>query len=129
MSAATSASVRPAIPFSAAVPLTAGPLSGPTIAKVLLGAGLVGIVAAIPLPWMLAVYGAIGLLIAMVIAPTVGLYAVLVAVAFSPTFGIEDAAFSISAFEPLLLLVFLFWLSRASPASRSPCPARACSAG
>ena len=110
MSAATSASVRAAIPFSAARPLTAGPLGHSTIATVLLGAGLVGIVAAIPLPWMLAVYGALGLLIAMMIAPSVGLYAVLVAIAFSPTFGIEDASFSISAFEPLLLLVFLFWL-------------------
>jgi putative inorganic carbon (HCO3(-)) transporter len=110
LSAAASTSVRTAIPFSAAVPLTAGPLSQATIVKVLLGASLVGIVAAIPLPWMLAVYGALGLLVAMLIAPTVGLYAVLVAIAFSPTFGIEDASFSISAFEPLLLLVFLFWL-------------------
>jgi O-antigen ligase len=107
---ATSASVPAAIPFSAAPPLAADPFSPSTIVKVLLGAGLVGIVAAIPLPYMLAVYGAIGLLIAMLIAPTVGLYAVLVAIAFSPTFGIEDAAFSISAFEPLLLLVLIFWL-------------------
>src|SRR5688500_1452167 len=99
-----------AIPFSAAPPLTAGPLSRPTVVTVLLGAGLVGIVAAIPLPWMLAVFGALVLLIAMMIVPGVGLYAVLVAIAFSPTFGIEDAAFSISAFEPLLLLVILFWL-------------------
>lgn len=110
MSAATSASVPAAIPFSAAPSLTAGPLSRRTVVTILLGAGLVGIVGAIPLPWMLAVYGALALLIAMLIAPTVGLYAVLVAIAFSPTFGIEDAAFSISAFEPLLLLVFLFWL-------------------
>ena len=110
MSAATSASVTSALPFSAAPPLIAGPLSRATIVKVLLGTCLVGIVGAIPLPWMLAVYGALGLLIAMLIAPTVGLYAVLVAIAFSPTFGIEDAAFSISAFEPLILLVFLFWL-------------------
>ena len=110
MSAATSASVPAAIPFDAAPPLAAGPLHRPTVVKVALGVGLVGLVAAVPLPWMLAVYGALGLLIAMMIVPTVGLYAVLVAVAFSPTFGIEDAAFSISAFEPLLALVFLFWL-------------------
>ena len=112
MSAATSASVPAAIPFDAAPPLAAGPLHRPTVVKVALGVGLVGLVAAVPLPWMLAVYGALGLLIAMMIVPTVGLYAVLVAVAFSPTFGIEDAAFSISAFEPLLALVFLFWLLR-----------------
>lgn len=112
MSATTSASVTAAFPFSAAPPLTAGPLSRSTIVKALLGACLVGIVAAVPLPWMLAVYGALGLLIVMLIAPVVGLYAVLLAIAFSPTFGIEDAAFSISAFEPLILLVFLFWLLR-----------------
>ena len=99
-----------AITFSAAPPLTVGPLSRRTVVTVLMGTSLVGIVGAIPLPWMLAVYGAIALLIAMLIAPIVGLYAVLVAIAFSPTFGIEDAAFSISAFEPLLLLVFLFSL-------------------
>jgi O-antigen ligase len=110
LSAATSVRVPSAIPFSAAPPLTAGPLSCPTIVKVLLGASVVGIVGAIPLPWMLAVYGALGLLIAMTIAPVVGLYAVLLAVGFSPTFGIEDAVFSISAFEPLIFLVFTFWL-------------------
>lgn len=96
--------------FAAAPPVTVGPLSGAVLGKVLVGALLVALVAAIPLPYMLAVYGAVGLLVAMMIAPIVGLYAVLVAVAFSPTFGLEDAAFSISAFEPLLLLVFLFWL-------------------
>ena len=110
MSAVADARMTAAMAYSDAPPLTSGPPSRATIAKVLLGAGLVGLVAAVPLPYMLAVVGALGLLIAIMIAPTVGLYAVLVAVAFSPTFGIEDAAFSISAFEPLLLLVFLFWL-------------------
>src|SRR5204863_1514054 len=97
-------------PYSAAPPLTAGPLSRSTIVKTVLGASLVAIVAGIPLPWMLAVYGALVLLIAMMIAPIVGLYAVLLAVGFSPTFGLEDAVFSISAFEPLITLVFFFWL-------------------
>jgi O-antigen ligase len=110
VSTVTEARPATATTFSAAPPLTTSLFSPSVIVKVLLGAGLVGIVAVIPLPYMLAVLGGIGLLIAMVIAPTVGLYAVLVAVAFSPTFGIEDAAFSISAFEPLLLLVLLFWL-------------------
>ncbi|MGE3911642.1 MAG: O-antigen ligase family protein, partial [Chloroflexota bacterium] len=87
-----------------------GPFSPSTIVKVLLGMALVAIVGGIPLPWMLAVYGGIGLLIAMMISPLIGLFAVLSAIPFSPTFGVEDAAFSISAFEPLLLLVLLFWL-------------------
>jgi putative inorganic carbon (HCO3(-)) transporter len=102
--------IRADAPLSAAPALTVGPFSRSTIVRTLLGAVLVGIVAAIPLPWMLAVFGGVGLLIAMLIAPIVGLYAVLVAVGFSPTFGLEDAAFSISAFEPLISLVFLFWL-------------------
>lgn len=110
MSAAANAGIRTGLVFSAAPPLSAGPLSRSTLATVLISVILVGVVGAIPLPWMLAVFGGLVLLVAMSIAPIVGLYAVLVAVAFSPTFGIEDAAFSISAFEPLLLLVFLFWL-------------------
>ena len=110
MSVVTDARMATTTPFSAAPPLTSPALSPAPIVKVVLGVVLVGIIAAIPLPYMLAVLGGIGLLTAMLISPTVGLYAVLVAVAFSPTFGIEDAAFSISAFEPLLLLVFLFWL-------------------
>jgi O-antigen ligase len=110
LSTATSASVPATVPFSAAPPLTAGPLSPVTIFKVVFGIGLVGIVGAIPLPWMLAVYAAVMLLISMMIVPTVGLCAVLVAVAFSPAFGVEDATFSISVFEPLLLLVLVFWL-------------------
>lgn len=104
------ASLRPSGLLSTAPPETDGLLSRPTLVKVLLGLLIVGVVAGIPLPYMLAVYGGVGLLVAMLIAPMVGLYAVLAAVAFSPTFGVEDAAFSISAFEPLLLLVFLFWL-------------------
>ena len=108
--AGTQADVRAAVPLGAAPPLAVGSFSRPTIVKVLLGTALVAIVAGIPLPWMLAVIGGVGLLIGMMIAPMVGLYAVLVAVAFSPTFGLEDAAFSISAFEPLLTLVLLFWL-------------------
>jgi putative inorganic carbon (hco3(-)) transporter len=122
LSAAVSARVPAAIPFSAAPPLTVGPLSRRSVVVVLLGAGLVGIVGAIPLPWMLAVYGAVALLIAMLITPVIGLYAVLVAIAFSPTFGIEDAAFSISAFEPLLLLVFLFWLLQGAMRHRITLP-------
>ncbi|MCC7367569.1 MAG: O-antigen ligase family protein [Chloroflexi bacterium] len=96
--------------FSAAPPVVNGPLSRPTLVKALLGLILVLVVGVIPLPWMVAVYGALVLLIAMVISPMIGLYAVLSAIPFSPTFGLEDAAFSISAFEPLLLLVILFWL-------------------
>jgi len=76
----------------------------------LLGLLVVGVVGAVPLPWMLVAFGGIGLLVAMMISPAVGLYAVLAAIPFSPTFGLEDAAFSISAFEPLLALVILFWL-------------------
>jgi putative inorganic carbon (HCO3(-)) transporter len=97
-------------PLGAAPPAVDGPFSLPTIVKVLLALLVVGVVGAIPLPWMLVAYGAIGLLVIMLISPLVGLYAVLAAIPFSPTFGLEDAAFSISAFEPLLLLVILFWL-------------------
>jgi O-antigen ligase len=110
LSAVASPSLDRAVPFSAAPPLRVGLLSRSTIVKTLLGTSLVAIVGGIPLPWMLAVYGALVLLVAMLIVPSIGLYGVLVAVAFSPTFGVEDTAFSIAAFEPLLLLVFLFWL-------------------
>ena len=113
MTGAANVSMRAALPLGAAPPLVDGPFSRPTIVKVLLGAGLVAVVAGIPLPWMLAVWGAVGLLTVMAISPILGLYAVLMAVGFSPTFGLSDdasASFSLSAFEPLLLLVFLFWL-------------------
>jgi O-antigen ligase len=103
-------SLRRGLPLIAAPPALDGPLSRPTIVKVLLGLLVVGVVGAIPLPWMLVAYGAIGLLVAMLISPAIGLYAVLAAIPFSPTFGLEDAAFSISAFEPLLMLVILFWV-------------------
>ena len=103
-------SARTATVFSAAPPLTLGPLSRWRLGQVTFGAVLVAIVTAIPLPYMLAVFGGVLLLVAMMVAPIVGLYAVLLAVGFSPTFGLEDASFSISAFEPLLTLVFLFWL-------------------
>ncbi len=110
LSTAPNAGLSPVGLFGAAPPVTDGLLSRSNIVKALLGALIVGIVAGIPLPYMLAVFGGVGLLVAMFIAPVVGLYAVLVAVAFSPTFGLESASFSISAFEPLLLLVFLAWL-------------------
>ncbi|MGE3912214.1 MAG: hypothetical protein AB7K36_22830, partial [Chloroflexota bacterium] len=86
---------RRGLPLSAAPPAIPGPFSPSTIVKVLLGVALVAIVGGIPLPWMLAVYGGIGLLIAMMISPLIGLFAVLSAIPFSPTFGVEDAAFSI----------------------------------
>jgi O-antigen ligase len=110
LSGIATAPLRATVPLGAAPPLTTGWLGRSNLARFALGAVLVAIVAAIPLPWMLAVFGGVGLLIAIMIAPIVGLYAVLVAVGFSPTFGLEDAAFSISAFEPLISLVFLFWL-------------------
>jgi putative inorganic carbon (HCO3(-)) transporter len=95
---------------SAARPLRAGPLNRSALVTTALGIVLVGIVSTIELPYMPAIFGALAVLIAMAIAPVVGLYLVLVAVAFSPTFGIEDAAFSVSAFEPLMMLVILFWI-------------------
>jgi putative inorganic carbon (HCO3(-)) transporter len=110
LSALAGARLTRAVLFSAAPPITAGPLSRSTIARVVLGLTLVVVVGAIPLPWMLAVYGALILLIGMLISPSFGLYAVLAAIPFSPTFGLEDAAFSISVFEPLLVLVILIWL-------------------
>jgi O-antigen ligase len=110
LSAAATAESR-GLPISdTARPLHAGPLNWSALVTPALGLALVGIVSTIELPYMPAVLGALALLIAMLIAPVVGLYIVLVAVAFSPTFGIEDAAFSISAFEPLMVLVILFWL-------------------
>lgn len=105
-----SSALRRGHPLSAAPPVNEGFLSRSGVVKVLLGATVVGVVGAIPLPWMLAVYGGIGLLVIMMISPVIGLYAVLASIPFSPTFGLEDAAFSVSIFEPLLLLVLLFWL-------------------
>jgi len=110
LSSTTDLGVREPVVFGAAPPLRLGPFSRSTIVTTLLAVALIGIVSAIPLPWMLAVLGGIGLLIGIMISPIVGLYAVLIAVGFSPTFGIEDAEFSISAFEPLTLLLMLFWL-------------------
>jgi O-antigen ligase len=113
LSAAVDVGVRTPVPFSAAPPLKAGPFSRSTIVRVLLGVTLVGIASAIPLPWMLVVLAVLVVLIAIMISPTVGLYLMLIAVGFSPTFGLSDdpeAAVSISAFEPLTLLMMLFFL-------------------
>ncbi len=68
--------------------------------------------AGLPIEVMPGVVGGAMLLVGIVVSPIVGLYALLVAIPFSPTFGIEDASFSISAFEPLATLLLLFWLGR-----------------
>ena len=81
-------------------------------------AGLVGglllalLVGGLPIEVMPGVVAGAMLLVGVAVSPIVGLYALLVAIPFSPTFGIEDAAFSISAFEPLAALLLLFWLAR-----------------
>ena len=77
-----------------------------------LGLALAAAVAATPLEVILPAVAALGLLVGMLIAPVVGLYALLIAIPFSPSFGLEDAAFSISAFEPLAILLVMIWLAR-----------------
>ncbi len=77
-----------------------------------LAAGLAALAGAAPLVLMLAIVGGLALLIGMLVAPIIGLYGLLVAVPFSPTFGLENAGFSISAFEPLSALLLLIWLAR-----------------
>ena len=70
------------------------------------------LVAGLPIEVMPGVVAGVMLLVGVAVSPVVGLYALLAAIPFSPTFGIEDAAFSISAFEPLATLLLLFWLGR-----------------
>ena len=77
-----------------------------------LGVGLAAVVGGVPLELMLPIVAGLALLVGMLVAPIVGLYGLLVAIPFSPTFGLEDAEFSISAFEPLAVVLLLVWLAR-----------------
>ncbi len=74
--------------------------------------GLGAIVGGAPLEIMLPIVAAGALLVGMLIAPVVGLYALLVAIPFSPSVEVEDAGFSLSVFEPLALLMLLVWLAQ-----------------
>lgn len=70
------------------------------------------LMALLPLEVSVGMVGGLALLVGMTASPVIGLYALLAAIPFSPTFGIEDASFSISAFEPLAALLLLTWLVR-----------------
>jgi putative inorganic carbon (hco3(-)) transporter len=83
-----------------------------TPGQAVLGLGLAGLAGGLPLQWALPALASLALLMGMLVVPAVGLYALLVAIPFSPTFGLEDAEFSISAFEPLATLLLLIWLAR-----------------
>lgn len=89
---------------------------------VAISAGLTVLIGWVPLEYMLPILGALILLVGMLIAPVVGLYALLIAIPFSPTFGVEDAGFSISVFEPLAVLLILFWLLRCLSRREIPIP-------
>ena len=99
-------------PLVCAPPRRPGPLAGVTIAAVVIGTVLTVAIGTAPLEFMLPGVAGFAFLIGMLIAPVLGLYGLLFAIPFSPTFGVEDAGFSISAFEPLALLTILFWLVR-----------------
>ena len=77
-----------------------------------LAAGLAGLVGGLPLELMLPAAAGLALLVGMLVAPVIGLYGLVVAIPFSPTFGLGDADFSISAFEPLAVVLLLVWLAR-----------------
>jgi O-antigen ligase len=66
----------------------------------------------LPLEIMLPALATVGVVVGMLIAPVVGLYALLVAIPFSPSLEVEEAGFSISVFEPLAAALLLFWLAR-----------------
>lgn len=110
MSAVADARLGAAVPLSAAPPSATGLLSRGTLLKIATGAALAALVGGVPLLPMLAVYGALVGVVGVLISPRIGLYALLFAIPFSPTFGLEDAAFSVSIFEPLALLMILVWL-------------------
>jgi putative inorganic carbon (HCO3(-)) transporter len=99
-------------PLVAAPPYRPSLLDSARVATIAIGTVLTVLIGAVPLEYMLPGLAGLGLLIAMLAAPTLGLYALLFAIPFSPTFGVEDAGFSISAFEPLALLLILFWIMR-----------------
>ena len=81
-------------------------------AGLLAGLAVAALVGGLPIEVMPGVVAGVMVLVGIAVSPSVGLYALLAAIPFSPTFGIEDAAFSISAFEPLAALLLLFWLAR-----------------
>jgi O-antigen ligase len=87
-------------------------MSGVNVATVAIGTVLTALIGTVPLEYMLPGVAGLAFLVGMLIAPILGLYGLLFAIPFSPTFGVEDAGFSISAFEPLALLLMLFWLVR-----------------
>jgi len=105
-------------PVAAREPLIAAPPRQPTlfagvnVATAVIGTMLTVLIGTVPLEFMLPGVAGLAVLVGMLIAPILGLYALLFAIPFSPTFGVEDAGFSISAFEPLALLMVLFWLVR-----------------
>ena len=93
----------------------AGPIAlGPGLSprQILIGVLLAGLVGGLPPELMVPAAAGLALLVGMLIAPVVGLYALVFAIPFSPTWGIEGAEFSLSAFEPLALLLLLIWLAR-----------------
>ena len=86
--------------------------SGLGVGSAGLGLAVALLIGAAPLELALPILGGLVLLIGMLIAPPIGLYALLVAVPFSPSLGIEEAGFALSAVEPLALLLLLIWLAR-----------------
>jgi O-antigen ligase len=96
----------------AAPPFRPSLLRPGNLAVVVIGGLLAVLIGFVELEYMLPILGAVLVLVAMLLAPVVGLYALLAAIAFSPTFGVEDAGFSISVFEPLAVLLVIFWLMR-----------------
>ena len=101
--AATALRGRPAAPSAGRSEL------GPGL--VCLGLALAGLIGSAPLEVMLPSVVGVATLVATLIAPVVGLYALLIAVPFSPTLGVEGAEFSISAVEPLAFVTLLIWLA------------------
>ncbi|MCC6178050.1 MAG: O-antigen ligase family protein [Chloroflexi bacterium] len=79
---------------------------------VVAGLLIASVAGALPLEIMLGALGGAALFVGMLLSPMLGLYALLVSIPFSPTFGLEDAAFSISIFEPLAFLLTTIWLAR-----------------
>ncbi len=86
--------------------------SEPGVGSAALGLTLALLIGAAPLDLALPAIGGLALVIGMLIAPPIGLYALLVGVPFSPSLGIAEAGFSLSAVEPLALLLLLIWLAR-----------------
>ena len=111
----------------AAPPFRPSLLHPGNLAVVVIGVLLAVLIGFVELEYMLAVFGGVLLLVAMLIRRSSACTPSWSPSA-SPDLRPGGRGFSISAFEPLTALVFLFWLLQGvTRGSRSGCRARACS--